>query len=125
MKILKRLAICLFFISACNRDETTEPFEEVQIRVLNAAFASFKNCKVSTYDDLYNYGDIGVNEYSAYHTFQKAYRYGYVELTMNNRPYILQPTDFVGETPLSKGKYTYKIIYSEESKNIDIQLIKD
>lgn len=41
--------------------------------------------------------------------FQKAYRYAFVELEIDGETYTLQPIDYVGDSPLKNGLYTYQI----------------
>lgn len=43
-----------------------------------------------------------------------AYRYAKVVVTISGREIVLQPVDFVGETPLEPGRYTYALSVTDE-----------
>jgi hypothetical protein len=48
-------------------------------------------------------------EFSAYKSFDLAYRYAFIELSADGVTYTLQPIDYVGETPLDRGDYAYQL----------------
>jgi hypothetical protein len=115
------------FLGSCKKDKAAETpvSTEVQIRVNNATGNTIYDCTVDPGDHSYNFGEISIEANSAYHTFPKAYRYAYLKLTMNNKPYALQPYDYVREKLLTSGKYTYKITYIPASDQLNLELVKD
>lgn len=121
------VSFCTFFIGSCKKDKAAETpvSTEVQIRVKNATGNTIYDCTVDPDDHSYNFGEMSNEANSAYHTFPKAYRYAYLKLTMNNKPYTLQPYDYVGEKLLTSGKYTYKITYISASDRLSLELVKD
>ena len=83
--------------------------EGLWIRVENNSTMTYNNVRVNPAGNEINFGDLAPGERSAYKQFEMAYRYAYVKLIIEGKEYILQPIDYVGETPLSDGQYTYII----------------
>ncbi len=102
MKSIFPILFILLFVSCSNDDG---PSGDVLIRVENNSIFDFEDVIVGQNE----YGDIAVGEYSDYLPFEMAYRYGYIELVGEGESYILQPIDYVGETPLEPGLYTYQL----------------
>jgi len=120
------LIIAALFLSGACKKDPAEVSTDIQLRVLNATPATIYDCIVNpgSLSGSYNFGQIDVGAVSNYQTFDRAYSYGYVRLILNGNSYGLQPYDYVGETPLANGKYTYKITFSA-TNGISITLIKD
>ncbi len=96
------------------------------IRVHNASEYDFLRVEVNTYDEPKNYGTIKSDAKSRYKTFEVAYRYAYVRLFVDENEFIIQPIDFVGETPLGSGKFTYVLeVIDFENRILNIKTIKD
>lgn len=56
-----------------------------------------------------NFENLKSGQKTDYKIFQKAYRYAFVELEIDGETYTLQPIDYVGDSPLKNGLYTYQI----------------
>ena len=69
-----------------------------------------------------DFGNLESNGKSEYKRFDSAYRYAFVSFKINGKAYLIQPTDYVGEVQLEKGKYTYKI--SVTGLNSDYALLE-
>ena len=113
MKNTLFVSCLLFLFIGCN-DEAPEA---VEIRVKNTSDFSYVNLTVSIMESN-NYGSLGPGKLSEYKTFSEAYRYAYVSLEIEGEALILQPIDYVGETPLKKGKYTYHISMTREGDQL-------
>ena len=75
-----------------------------------------------------NFENINSQETTNYKTFEMAYRYAFVELEIDGEKYTSQPIDYVGETPLENGNYTYEIDINdaqEQYKELTLTLIKE
>jgi hypothetical protein len=70
---------------------------------------NYKNINVNASGEMVEYGNLNSNSNSEYKTFDLAYRYAFVEFEIDGEIFTLQPIDYVGETPLENGKYSYKI----------------
>jgi hypothetical protein len=121
----------LFTICGCKKSSPT--YSDTQIRVLNSTTWVFYDCTVDPIGTLsnnpsakaFNYGQVNINTTSDYHPFDEIYKYAWFRLTMNSKTYYIKVFDYVGETPLAKGRYTYKIGYSATGDNLVLELITD
>ncbi|WP_143144347.1 hypothetical protein [Flaviramulus basaltis] len=83
---------------------------DVNIRLSNISDLNFENIIVNPgSSERVNYGNIDSGMFSDYKNFEKAYGYGFVELTANGEKYSIVPIDYVGESPLRDGDYTYQL----------------
>jgi hypothetical protein len=101
---------------------------EVYIRLENVSAHDYENIIVRISNNPLDYGSLGTGEVSEYQMVTKAYRYAYVELEINGKMYILQPIDYVGESTLSSGYYTYQIDAEDggwEYGQLSISLVED
>jgi uncharacterized protein YecT (DUF1311 family) len=89
------------------------------IRVRNASDTDFKDVVVGDK----KYGDIKRGATTEYQHWKTAYRYSFVSLTADDKSLKIQPVDFVGETPLGEGKFTY--ILSIENGRLEIRAAED
>lgn len=115
------LSVALLGLNAC-RDENVTTFGATQIRVHNSSEYDYEALVVNdaTFDEL------GSGENSQYQFFDTAYRYAYVRLLIDDAEFILQPIDYVGETPLGAGRFTYVIdVVDLAGHQLSISLITD
>ncbi|MCX2743262.1 hypothetical protein OO013_05265 [Mangrovivirga sp. M17] len=113
--------VILLILPACNEDESPET---VNIRLKNTSKYDYTNIVV--YDTKFQ--DLNSGNTSEYHQFDIAYRYAFVELEINGNVYTIQPIDYVGETPLKNGFYTYNIGANDTNDQygrLSIDLVKD
>lgn len=101
-----------FLVSSC-----TDRDDEValaNIRIRNVSSLTFNQVQVGEQPEPYT--DIPPDSYSDYMEFEIAYRYAYIAITSGEETYVLQPIDFVGETELPAGLYTYELDVTEEGE---------
>lgn len=117
----------LFSCSNDTNDDTLVPqTSSVQIRIQNASSFKFENIIVASGGKTVSYENLLFNRKSTYKTFDIAYSYAFVELQINGKTYTIQPIDYVGETPLDNGNYTYKITVNPNPyQELSLELIKD
>lgn len=106
MKNLFAFFLLIFLLTSCSDENTPKG---VLIRVENASGVDFKDVFISSGSSSFEFGYISAGQRSDYQEFESAYRYGFVSLLADGKELRIQPIDYVGETPLSKGYYTYKI----------------
>lgn len=114
----------LFSCSSDTNSDTIIPqTSSIQIRIQNASSYKFENIIVSNV----NYENLITGQKSVFKTFDLAYSYSFVQLQINGMTYTIQPVDFVGETPLENGNYTYKITanLSDPYQKLSMELIKN
>ena len=106
MKPIRLLSICLcLFFVTCTKDNNSS----VQIRIENISQSDFTDVYADTSGGTHDFGDVKAGHTSDYASFDMAYRYAYIQLKVGTQVYTLQPIDYVGETPLEEGNYTYAI----------------
>lgn len=81
----------------------------IQIRLKNSSNFDYKNTYIHAGLDEHAFGDLAAGDYSEYHDFKSAYSYTYVQLEIDNKTFVIQPIDYVGEEELDSGKFTYTI----------------
>lgn len=125
MKKILLLILSLGVFTSCTNEEDGRI---VNIRLSNVSNFDFTNIIVNTSTGDLNYTDLDSGNVSEYNQFELAYRYAYIEVQIDGERYVFQPTDYVGETPLRKGNYTYQINLTDIQKQyyeLDLELIED
>ena len=118
--------MALFLLLGCQKEKEV-PTEGVLIRIENTSKYTYQDIKV-VIDEERLYGTLAPRASSTYQSFSKAYRYAYIELKINNKLYVLQPIDYVGEEELQDGKYTYQLTIGDTSslsRQLDLIFKKD
>ncbi|MCB8959628.1 MAG: META domain-containing protein [Ardenticatenales bacterium] len=77
------------------------------IRVANLGPLPMDEVTVNFVGQEVAYGALDVGDFSGYETVTEAYRYAGLDIVAEGGPYNLMPIDYVGETPLVPGRYTY------------------
>ncbi|NNF18315.1 MAG: hypothetical protein HKN61_00965 [Flavobacteriaceae bacterium] len=121
---MKRLSIllfciCLGMVSCTDRDDE---LQQLQIRVRN--MNTFQYDRVIVGDQESVHESVLPGEYSEYLPYDTAYRYAYVEIISGDSTFIAQPIDFVGETPLPAGFYTYELTATGD-RTVEINFVLD
>lgn len=85
------------------------PSGGVNVRVANNSSFSFDRVEVVFPENRVDYGGVRANGVSEYAPVTAAYRYAYIEVQIGGQVLKIQPIDYVGETPLEAGRYTYQL----------------
>ena len=129
-------AISLLTVASCTKDnlkncdrqietQCMEDAAKANVRITNAGTKDYCNIKVAAGGKRVNYGSLKRGQSTCYIAFDEIYDYAYIELSINGAKYVLQPIDYVGETPLEAGYFTYSITHHEESKQIGLATKKE
>jgi hypothetical protein len=122
---MKRIAVAtilLPFFAACSAVSTNAGPE---IRVENASQSDFSSVRVVFPSEDVSYGALPAGATSEYESVAEAYRYAYVEVMIGERRVVLQPIDYVGETLLGPGRYTYALDVMPGGDFLSLQLKTD
>ena len=126
MKKIMILIIIIATLFSCSKDNVNN---KVKIRLSNVSQYNFKNIVVNTTTGNVNFEDLESGQKSEYKAFDKAYRYAFVELKIDGKIYTLKPIDYVGETLLENGNYTYQIdangTIGDQYSRLSLTLIED
>ncbi|MFB9107216.1 hypothetical protein [Flavobacterium gyeonganense] len=126
MKKILILLIMVVVLFGCSNEDSNP--SGLKIRLSNASKFNFENITVNTSTGNVNFENISSGQNTAYKIFEKAYGYAFVELQIEGKTYRIQPFDYVGETPLKKGNYTYQITANdshEEYGKLSLTLVKN
>ena len=113
------LCSILFFTFGCTDNDDNGP---VRIRIKNNSTITFDTVQVGAVKNVYS--DIEPGQFSSYLTYETAYTYNYIEIVSGDEVFVLQPIDFVGETPLEMGFYTYELDVTETG-NVSLNFVVD
>jgi hypothetical protein len=108
MKNLLLVLLTLVLLSACSESEDPKP-NAVFIRVENSSLSDFTDVTVRSGGSPVGFGAVDAGSFSDYKEFEIAYRYGMIELKADGEELRIIPFDYVGETPLANGYYTYNL----------------
>lgn len=111
-KLVVLLALTSGLILACTDQD--DDLDSVNVRIKNNSSFVFDEVTVGT--AIEPHLNITPGSYSPYFIYEEAYRYAYIEITSGEELFILQPIDFVGETPLPIGFYTYELDITESGE---------
>jgi hypothetical protein len=109
MRILFILsAIAVSLLSGCSK-KTDNKETAVRLRIENLDAATIDSIVVQNPAGRQVYYNITSGAKSDYKTFAYIYNYGYIKAYYSNKTLVMQPIDYVGETKLEQGNYTYKV----------------
>ena len=102
--ILLMVFLATITLSCTDRDDD---LVAVNIRIKNASELVFDSVQVGEAEEPIT--ALNPDDYSDYQEFETAYTYAFIQITSGEEIFTLQPIDFVGETPLPLGFYTYEL----------------
>lgn len=98
------LLLSISFSGCTDRDDD---LNAVHIRVRNQSALNFDEVQVGDAEEVHL--NVAPDSFSEYFDYETAYRTALIEVTSGAESFVLQPIDFVGETPLPDGFYTYEL----------------
>lgn len=101
--------ILAIILAGCSINNSNNSPEAVMLRVKNTGTIDFVNVTLAFSGEEVQFGALAAGQTSNYRSFDTAYKYGFIEIQTTGKVYHLVPTDYVGETPLKKGYYTYNV----------------
>ncbi len=107
------LAVGTLLASCSQSPSTIEAVEGTWIRVQNDSAVDYDQVIVGFPGQREDYGPVAAGTESEYRKIPIAYRYASVEVYVSEVKHDLQVFDYVGETPLDNGRFTYAISMEE------------
>ena len=101
------------------------PGGDPEVRVANRSTLDFDRVLVTFSDREVDYGSVTAGAASDYRAARGAYGYARVEVHVDTARLVLQPIDFVGETPLGAGRYTYALTLGASGRDLGLTLERD
>jgi hypothetical protein len=97
-------------------NNTYKPEDHVFVRACND---TGKDMKGLTYHDEFAEGVLAKGACTSYRETKHAYGYTYAEFTLGNADkFIIQPIDYMGETPLAAGHWSFHITVHDYKNRI-------
>lgn len=100
-------AIAAFILSGCSKK--TDAAGMVRLRIENMNMANLDSIVVQNPAGRQVYYNIPAGAKSDYKVFAYIYNYAYIKAYYSNQTLVMQPIDYVSETKLEEGNYTYKV----------------
>lgn len=115
--------LLLLLLGGCSAISTSAA--NPQIRVANRSQSNFTSVRVVFPSEEVSYGAVAAGAASAYESVERAYRYAQIEVFIGERRLVMQPIDFVGETLLEAGRYTYALGLAPGGEQLTLELETD
>lgn len=96
-----------------------------EIRLRNSSSFELTNVTFSPGQAELKFDRIRPGEATSYVPVAYAYRYGYLEALVNGSRRVIQPIDYVGESPIGQGRFTFEITVEATTLNPSTSLVKD
>lgn len=95
-------------------EDRDDNLNTVNLRIKNLSDVTFTRVQVGADDKIHT--NIAAGYFSDYLEYEEeTYKYAYINILAEGNTYTLQPIDFVGETPLPIGFYTYELSFREDN----------
>ncbi|HEX8696947.1 MAG TPA: hypothetical protein VF746_31295 [Longimicrobium sp.] len=124
------LLLAVAFFAGCGvppglGEEPDAPPGATLVRIRNASAFDLDSVVVDFFRQRVVYGDVPAGGTTAYRQADRAYRYAYIEATVQGQRLVLQPIDYVGETPLGSGRFTYHLTVNLADSTLDVRARRD
>lgn len=123
MKPTILLVALVALLGGCAPVGPTAPSPE--IRVVNRSQENYAKVIVRFPAGEVDYGALAAGAASRYESVDEAYRYAAVDVLVGDERLTMQPIDFVGETPLGQGRYSYAIGLAPGGDQLTLELETD
>jgi hypothetical protein len=123
MMNLSGIAALALALACCSLSPA--PPGPVEVRIANESSYDFEGVVVSFPDQVEEYGAVAARRQSEYRRVVRAYRYAPISVEVDGEELRLQPIDYVGETLLASGRYSYVINVDPPSGSLSLALRPD
>ncbi len=110
-------------VAGCSNPFTGD--DDTRIRLLNASAFEFTNVTFSSGMSQLEFARIGPGEVTEYRAVEEAYRYGYFDALVDGQRRTIQPIDYVGESTIGDGDFTYMIMVDPATRQPSVALRRD
>lgn len=119
-------ALLLFLLAGCPAPLAPDEGGRILIRVANASDVAFERVVVIFADgQKEDYGAIAAGFASDYRDVREAYRYAYISVHFETDSLVLQPIDYVGESLLGAGRYTYALAVDTTRRSMSLTFLSE
>ena len=121
LKMVAALGVAV--IAACSNPFSAD--DGTHIRLRNSSAFVLTAVKFQPGEPELEFSRIEPGEATDYVAVDNAYSYGYLEVTVNGARRVIQPIDYVGESYIGDGRFTYVITIEPGTLNPNTTLVKD
>lgn len=118
------LLLAGLFLTACSLSSPFGDDDPVLVRVKNTSAFAYDDVKVGFPSGMVEYGRLEPGAATVYRDAGTVYRYAYVSIESQGRNWVLQPIDYVGETPLEGGRWTYELMLDAAQGALTIRAVR-
>ncbi len=125
---LARFRIALAIVATAAMAACGNPFSSdsgTEIRLRNASTFELTDVTFAPGSPRLEFARIAPGATTEYRTVDGAYRYGYLDVLVDGTRRVLQPIDYVGESVIGEGRFTYVITIDGATRNPSVELVKD
>lgn len=116
-------AVAVVVFSACGNP--TYSGDGTQIRLRNTSPFDITSVTFRPGEPKLEFARIDAGQVTAYVPVASAYRYGYLDVTVQGQRRVIQPIDYVGENVIGQGRFTYVITIEPGTLDPGMTLVKD
>ena len=109
--------------TGCNNPFSSD--SGTRIRLRNASAFELTNVTFRPGQPKLEFDRIRPGEATNYVTVPNSYGYGYLEVLVNGSRRVIQPIDYVGESYIGDGRFTFEITVESSTLNPSTRLVKD
>lgn len=115
------LLILMIAGTACDQDVPGR----AQLRIHNQSRESFQEVIIRSPGVNFRFGPITGDGITAYEDLGTIYRYANITVVTETDTLALIPIDYVGETPFTKGNYTYQLAIRSSPRSLQLDFQED
>jgi hypothetical protein len=121
---MRAMLLASLVLIGCSLSSPFDDDEPAIVRVKNTSAVAYDDVKVGFPSGMVEYGRLEPGEATAYRDAGTVYRYAYVSIESEGRSWVLQPIDYVGETPLEGGRWTYELMLDAARNAFTIRAVR-
>jgi len=123
LRLLLIVVLTAAAAAGCNDPFSTD--EGTHVRLRNSSTFEFTAVTFTPGTAELTFPRIAAGDVTAYIPVANAYRYGYLDLLVDGEHRRLQPIDYVGESFIGDGQFTYVITIDAATRNPSVTLVED
>ena len=116
-------ALAIAVASGCSNPFSSD--DDTQIRLRNSSSFELTSVKFRPGQPELKFARIQPGEVTSYAPVTDAYPYGYLEVVVDGARRIIQPIDYVGESYIGEGRFTYVITIDARTLDPAMSVVKD
>ena len=116
------IGLAAVVLAGCDNPFSSDP---TKIRLRNASSFELTAVTFQPGNPKLQFDRISAGETTPYATVSGAYSYGYLDVLVGGAHRVIQPTDYVGESTIGEGRFTYVITVEPTSRNPAVQMVRD